>query len=130
MIPSEINPFGVLELPFGASRDEATRAFARRARGVRHQPGGGDQLERLTAALRQVEEAIDNPDVAVGIYRVPADPEALEPDGHGVLKPAPIPLARTTIDSTSAWQDLLNEARREALRGLIDALGRVPQPER
>lgn len=113
------NPYGILGLPFGASRDDASRAFARVARGLRRQSGSTERLTQLTWALNQIDEAIKNPRTALHIYRVPADPGALEPEQPGILKPPPERMARTTPDSTAEWDELLGRARLEARAAII-----------
>lgn len=112
------NPYVMLGIPFGAVRDVATRAFARRARGARRQRGvapGGVPLTELTWALNQVEENIRDPRTALHVYRVPADPWALEPRAEGVLRPGPERLPRQSGPSDESWARLLDAARVEAL---------------
>lgn len=112
------NPYVMLGIPFGAVRDVATRAFAKRARGARRQRGvapGGVPLTELTWALNQVEENIRDPRTALHVFRVPADPWALEPRAEGVLRPGPERLARQSGPSDESWSRLLDAARVEAL---------------
>jgi hypothetical protein len=116
------NPYGMLGLPFGAPREAASRAFARKARGLRSQAGGAAVLTELSWALNQIEEAIKDPRTALHIYRVPADPESLDPEQPGVLKPPPERMARTTDPSEADWAALLDEAGREAQRALLDEI--------
>jgi len=113
---SERNPYVMLGIAFGAPRDVATRAFARKAKGRRRSKASGDSVELtdLTWALNQVSEAIRDPRTAVGVYRVPADPIALEPHGEGVLRPGPEYMPRSTVSSTAEWDRLLDTAREEA----------------
>jgi hypothetical protein len=113
------NPYGLLGLPFGAARETAARAFARKARGLRHQPGNTEVLTQLTWALNQIEEAIKDPRTALHIYRVPADPGSLDPEQPGVLQPPPVRMERTTPPSDEDWAALLDTARREAQRALL-----------
>ncbi len=109
------NPYVVLGVPFGSSRDVATAAFARKARRLRRQPGGAEQLTDLTWALNQIEEAIDDPQTTIHLYRVPADPGALASDSEGVLNPPPEAMGRTSPNSTAALQAFRNAALGEAL---------------
>lgn len=125
------NPYGVLGLPFGASADEASRAFARRARGLRRQANGTEALTQLTWALNQIQEAIKDPRTALHIYRVPADPAALEPQERGVLNPPPEGMERTTDSSDEDWAALLDAARKEAHQAVIaDVAERSQLPTR
>ena len=80
---SDRNPYVMLGVPFGSPRDVATRAFARKAKGQRRSrvSESKGELTDLTWALNQVSEAIRDPRTALDIYRVPADPNALEPTG-------------------------------------------------
>lgn len=109
------NPYVVLGVPFGASQDVATAAFARKARRLRRQPGGAEMLTDLTWALNQIEEAIDDPQTALHLFRVPADPDALTSDSEGVLSPPPEPMGRTSAESTAALKAFREEALGEAL---------------
>jgi len=118
------NPYGILGLSFGASSDEASRAFARQARGLRHQDDGTEKLTQLTWALNQIQEAIKDPGTAVHIYRVPADPSALEPTDHGLLNPPPEPMDRETESSDADWAALLDAARREAQQALVSDIAK------
>lgn len=131
MIHDTRNPYGILGLPFGAGRDAATRAFARRARGLRRQSDAGDKLTQLTWALNQIEEAIRDPHTALHIYRVPADPGSLDPDEWGVLNPAPERMGRTTGPSATDWSELVELARHEAKRALLfDLAAHAHLPQR
>lgn len=113
------NPYGMLGLPFGASREAASKAFARKARGLRRQAGSTQALTQLTWALNQVQEAIKDPRTALHLYRVPADPGSLDPDLPGVLKPPPERMERTTDPSDAEWAALLDMARQEAHRAVL-----------
>jgi hypothetical protein len=95
----------------------ATRAFARRAKGQRRTRASESKadLTDLTWALNQVSEAIRDPRTALDVYRVPADPAALEPIGEGVLRPGPETMSRTTGSSHAEWARLLDAARAEAV---------------
>lgn len=112
------NPYVALGIPFGASRDLAAAAFARQARGLRRAPNGAQRLQHLTWALNQVEEALKDPRLALEIYRVPADPEAFNPGGGGLLAPLPIPLDRKTKKSATQHKTVLVTAQREALQAV------------
>lgn len=127
------NPYVMLGIPFGSPRDVATRAFARRAKGRRRArvSESSTQLTDLTWALNQVSEVIREPRSALGIYRVPADPAALEPIGEGVLRPGPELMPRTTGSSDAAWARLLDAAREEAVAVLHDEIASTTTfPER
>jgi hypothetical protein len=80
------NPYLMLGLPFGASREEATQAFARRSRAAKVH-GNTAELTGLTWALQQIDAATEPPGAALAPYRIPADPTALHGDGPGVFAP-------------------------------------------
>jgi hypothetical protein len=125
------NPYGMLGLSFGASRDEASKAFARAGRGLRRQADGTEKLEQLTWALNQIEEAIRDPRLALHIYRIPADPGSLDPEQPGMLRPEPERMPRTTGPSDEAWAELLTLARQEAQRAVLVELATMsPLPDR
>ena len=116
------NPYVLLQVPFGESRDQATKAFTRRAKGLRRRADGAALLTQLTWALNQVAEAVKDPQAAVHIYRVPADEAALVPRGTGVLRPPPEPRERRTGSSLAALAKLTDEARAEAVSALRTAV--------
>lgn len=109
------NPYVILRIPFGASRDTATRAFARLSKGLRRDPDASDILTELTWSLNQVQEALRDPRAALHIYRVPADEAAFVPSGVGTLRPRPEPMARATGESTKDLEAVLDDVRREAV---------------
>jgi hypothetical protein len=121
------NPYVLLGVPFGVSGDAAAGAFAKRSRGLRRAPDGVERLTELTWALNQVQAALKDPSAAVHIYRVPADPGALEPEGHGLFAPAPQPMGRQSGDSAKAREELLSYARWEALSALVDEIATSQQ---
>lgn len=118
------NPYVMLGIPFGSPRDVATRAFARKAKGGRRRRASEDKgdLTDLTWALNQVSEGINNPRTVLDVYRVPADPAALEPLGEGVLRPGPELMPRTTASSEAEWARLLDAAREEAIAVLHEEI--------
>lgn len=83
------NPYIILGIPFGASREEANVAFARKAKALRRKASARLALTDLTWALNQVDEAIQHPERELGIYRVPADPNAYTVPAAGVFNPPP-----------------------------------------
>jgi hypothetical protein len=84
------NPYLILGIPYGASREEATKAFARRTKSLRRLGAAGHSLHTdLTGALKEIEERPDHPDAAMSPYRVPADPAADLSTGPGVFAPPP-----------------------------------------
>jgi hypothetical protein len=126
------NPYVILGIPFGASRAEANVAFAGKARSLRRSgPRGIDQLTDLTWALQQIDEAIRNPTAAMELYRIPADPEAFDAVGAGVLRPPPEQLAARPADCARALTELQQAAARQYLRYLVArraARVRMPPP--
>ena len=128
---SQQNAYVTLGIPFGASRDVASHAFAGRAKSLRRRPGGMEKLTQLTWALNQVTDVLRDPDAAVDVYRVPADPSALEPDGDGVLRPPPEPMARGA-ETTQATHDALRlQVAGEAVRYVVSDVGdRLSLPKR
>jgi hypothetical protein len=127
------NPYVILGIPFGATRDQAARAFARRAKGQRRAREATERLTELTWALNQVQDAIADPRTALHVYRVPADAVALEPQGDGILRPRPELMARKTHDEDSrrAIGAMLDSARSEALHAVhAEAAASVQLPPR
>ena len=128
---TERNPYLLLGLPFGASRDEANIAFARLARRLRRSgEEGEEQLMELTWALNQIDEAIDDPYAHLDIYRIPADPNAFDPPGRGLFTPPPERMQRRTPPSGEAARDAVDQATAELLTWVTAALAeRTPIPE-
>jgi hypothetical protein len=89
------NPYLVLGLPFGASREEAQQAFVRRTKALRAQRNG-PALTALTRALQQLDAVQGAPESHLAPYRIPADPTALHGDGPGVFDPPPPPAGGAT----------------------------------
>ena len=84
------NPYIILGIPFGSSREQANIAFARKARQLRQLGAEGrSRMTDLTWALNQIDEALRHPEAAMEVYRVPANPDAFVVNGDGVLSPAP-----------------------------------------
>lgn len=114
------NPYVLLGLPFGASSEAANVAFARKARPLKRQGDAGHEaLVRLTRALNDIVEGLREPDLAIDLYRVPADPTAFEGQGGGVLAPGPELLERRQPASDPALADLRLAASFEVLRAAI-----------
>jgi len=109
------DPYVILSLQHGAPRDRIGRAFARASVAIR-QGRSSWQLEDLTWAKQEAERAAEDPEVAEGYLRLPANPEALElQGGSSLLTPVSTPLSRRTLplqpeDIARIEQDVLNEA--------------------
>jgi hypothetical protein len=126
----ERNPYLILGIPFGASREEANIAFARRSRALRRAGGrGGEAMTDLTWALNQIDEAVADPGAALGLYRIPADPAVFD-GGTGVLAPPPEHLAGRGGDREAEFVRLHAAAAHDYLRYLVAArASRLDLPE-
>ncbi len=113
------NPYVILGIPFGASRAEANGAFARKARALRRSAADLDLMTDLTWALQRIDVSIREPAAAMEMYRIPADPEAFQGEGEGVLRPPPERLAPADGDRDAALEALRRAAAREYLRHLV-----------
>jgi hypothetical protein len=113
------NPYVVLGLEFGSSREAANVAFARRARPLkklaRTNDHARDLLIELTWALNQIDEAITSPETSFDFYRVPADANAFSPAGHGLFSPPPELLDRRYERNGEDVEALTDRALRELL---------------
>jgi hypothetical protein len=113
------NPYLILGIPFGSSREVANIAFARKARALRLLGTvGRAQMTDLTWALNEVDEGISHPAAAMDLYRVPADPEAFTVKGDGVLVPPPEVLPRQYGLPEVALEELRAAAAVDYLRYL------------
>lgn len=80
------SPYLVLGVRFGASKDEAAKAFARATRRLRSSPDAPFDIEDLNWALHAVEQRIEDPAMSIDDYRVPADTTAYQPESEqGIL---------------------------------------------
>ena len=126
-----LNPYLILGIPFGASREQANVAFARKTKGLRRSGGRAgaadrDKLTDLTWALNQIDEATAT---GLDVYRIPADPEAFAAPGAGVLSPPPETLPPRGGDRDAALMRLQIAAAHEFLRYLVLLhAGAVEQP--
>jgi hypothetical protein len=121
---AERNPYLILGVDFGASREDARRHFAHAARRIRRRDGLWTR-EDLTWALHEIESLATNPDDTVSIFRVPADPTAFDPVGDGLYRPAPVPLARRSAATGDAERSAhVEAAARSLVRTALAANGR------
>ena len=114
------NPYLLLGIPFGASREQANIAFARRTKALRRvgdRNANRDQLTDLTWALNQIDEAAT--DISFDVYRIPADPATFGAPGAGVLAPRPETLAPRPGDREAALVALEHQASLDLLRYLV-----------
>ncbi|MBB5873175.1 hypothetical protein F4553_006609 [Allocatelliglobosispora scoriae] len=119
-IVAQRNPYVILGIPFGSSREEANIAFARKARVLRRLGAEGRaQMTDLTWALNQVDEGIRLPEAEMGIYRIPADPSAFTITGAGALSPLPEFLPPRPGDTQGALDALRADAAHDYLRFLV-----------
>ena len=113
------NPYIMLGIPFGSSREVALAAFARKSRPLRRQGRSGIQaMTDLTWALNQVSELLQDPESNMSLFRIPADPDAFSYEGAGVLRPPVEHLPRRYLDAEGALQALRQRASQEYLRYL------------
>jgi hypothetical protein len=91
------NPYLILGVPYGVSKDEARRAAARRSRQVKQLVNPHYALDDVTWALHQVEQVIVDPSSGVDVFRVPASAGILDaPVGQGLFRAPIMPLPRTS----------------------------------
>lgn len=106
------SPYLVLGIPFGASKNDAAKGFARATRRLRSMPNSPYDIEDLSWALHAVEQRIEDPSTSIDDYRMPADPDLyVIPHGSGILNPGIKPLSRRSPPSS--------DADREALKYLV-----------
>lgn len=121
------NPYIILGIPFGSSRELALTAFARKSRPLRRAGrGSAAQLTDLTWALSQVTELIKDPDANLALFRIPSDPDAFSFEGAGVMRPKPETLERRYTNAEGAVRALQQRASQEYLRYLTVLLSERP----
>jgi hypothetical protein len=97
------NPYFILGLDYGASKDEARRATARVLRRLKTTPDAQYTAADVTWALHEVEQVNDDPDAGVHIFRVPSSPGPIGlPGSEGLFAPAATPEVRSSPPSTEA----------------------------
>jgi hypothetical protein len=122
------NPYLILGIDFGAEPAEAAAAFARLSRRLRRKPDGMFSLEDATWALHEIEQSASDPEAALGIFRVPANPDVYEiPSGAGLVGLEPQNLTRTTppgsTDAVVTLQaQVVDHLGHEALNATLHAL--------
>jgi hypothetical protein len=124
------NPYILLGVPFGATHDEATKAFLRRTKSLRRLGAASHSLHtELTAALKEIEDQPDRPDAVMTPYRVPADPDIDRHTGSGVFAPPPEQLPPDDTDATlrAVRMAAAHEFLRHLVRLRADRLG-PPSP--
>jgi hypothetical protein len=119
------NPYLILGIPYGASRGEARRAAVARTRELRQRQKAVYAPDDVNWALHQVEQVLDDPDSAVGVFRVPAAPGVLDaPTREGLFNPKAEVLDRTTTQlSDEDYDRIRREAAAAVSRRVIEALG-------
>lgn len=114
------NPYLILGIDYGASKAEAAAGFARLVKRLRALDDAEFTIEDANWALHQVEQVQERPELAVHMYRAPADPSVFGgAEGAGILQPEPVPEPRHTKQCPP---DFLEALRREALREVLLAL--------
>ena len=104
------SPYLALGLPFGASKGDGAKAFARATRRLRAASNPPYDIEDLNWALHAVEQRVEDPGTSIDDYRMPADPDLyVIPEGSGVLNPGIKPLPRRSAPSTVDDLDLLKQ---------------------
>lgn len=109
------NPYVILGVPFGATEEEARAGFARARRTLRGDPDVTFTNEDLTWALHQIEQLIANPELAVDVYRIPANPNVIGNETTGLFNPPPHPADRRTEPDETQWATIRREALANAL---------------
>lgn len=113
------NPYLILGVDFGTSRDAARRRFAHAVKRLRRSGGGPYTVEDMTWALHQVEALEAELVSGVSLFRVPANTAVFAVEGAGVFAPPPERLARRTEPTTD---DVIHGLRIDAAREARDAL--------
>lgn len=118
------NPYLILGVDYGCTRQEAAKAFARVSRRLRRSTGERFTIEDANWALHQIEHAIEDPTSAIVAFRVPADPDVFESRvGSELTRPRPLP--RTTEPSEEAVDQLRAEALGAVLAEDLGALAEL-----
>jgi hypothetical protein len=125
------NPYIILGLDFGATKEEARHAFARASRRVKRKSDSRYTIEDVTWALHQVEQMHNDPNAEVTIFRVPANPSLFDASfDDGLFAAPPEPLERRTgPPSEDEIAELTIRALREVVAKVLGSLGPFPVVE-
>jgi hypothetical protein len=118
------NPYLILGVPYGAGRDEATRAFAVASKRARREESFPYSVEDLTWALNQIKAQIENPTSDLSTFRIPADPHVLQVPSlreSDAFKSKPIE-RRTPPVTQQDLQDVMSLIRDELMEQIIDRM--------
>ena len=116
------SPYLILGVPYGASKNDAARAFARATRRLRRQSDAPYDLEDLNWALHAVEQRIQDPATSIDDFRMPADTSVYQlPAGEGILNPPATLYRRRTPPSDSTDLDALHTAVLVEIAGEVAA---------
>ncbi|MDO8147509.1 hypothetical protein Q6350_03605 [Isoptericola sp. b515] len=117
-------------MPYGATKSEAARAFARATRRLRKTADAPYDLEDVNWALHAVEQRIEDPSASIDDYRVPADNGAYDaPPGHGLFDPPVEPYPRRTGPVTAEDRQQIEAViLREVVQNLVDDAARDALP--
>jgi hypothetical protein len=114
------NPYVILGVPFGAAEQSARRGFAAASRRLRDGGDAAYSMDDLTWALHQVEQIIEDPAVALNVYRIPANSDAIAIDQPGVFNPSFQNAERATAQPTPAeWETVRVRAARAIFRDAL-----------
>lgn len=124
------SPYLILGVPFGASKDEAGRAFAKATRRIRKHADQLYDLEDLNWALHAIEQRVDDPVLSIDDYRMPANATVYEiPSGEGVLNPSIQSYQRRTPATDAVTLESLRaQVRHEVAASLAAEWRRSPLP--
>jgi|GEM_PF-4922219 len=105
------SPYLILGVPYGATKNDAARAFAQATRRLRRHPDAPYDLEDLNWALHAIEQRIQDPATSIDDFRVPAETSVYQiPAGEGLLNPPVTRYRRRTIPPASTELDHLHNA--------------------
>lgn len=122
------NPYLILGLPYGATADDARKAFARRVRTVRRSDSSLFSVQDLTWALHEIEHGTENAEAALNFFRVPANRATLAIPRLGELfAPDAVPRPRRSPPVDDG--ELAALARDAARHAAVKALTRMTRLE-
>lgn len=124
------SPYLVLGIPYGASKGDAAKAFAKATRRLRRSAHAPYDIEDLNWALHAVEQRADDPSTSIDDYRMPGNPGLYEvPLGEGFLNPSIKAYPRQTPPPSPEDVEFLRSALiREVSRELVKEREGAPLP--
>ncbi len=127
------NPYLILGVPYGSSKREVRKGFARRAKEIKNETYTAYRIEDLNWALQQLEQAEKEPELDFECFRAPANQSLFNNDlASGFFNPSVKAIVQKSPEFTdSDIRNIIDQAVNgwvnQNLKGFIKEL-KLPYP--